>query len=184
MDTWSDAQLVSLEGQAVKAFLQGYLTCNSDRIEKHTRYDSLQSQGRVVANGWALGRRTSPAGRPPIRGGCAGGVSEALRMFSKCKIQVLPHDVPVLSEPQSSNAFCGDWCFGETLLNPADTDGDDQSAIIAQRLIENRFAWVSEPVAGSFLPKYWACTMWAQSISTRAATWAGGKTARARFVGR
>ena len=36
MDVWSDAQLVSLEGQAVRAFLQGYLTCNSDRIEKIT----------------------------------------------------------------------------------------------------------------------------------------------------
>ena len=43
--------------------------------------------------------------------------------------------------------------LGETLFNPADTAGDDQSAIIAQRLIENRFAWVSEPVAGKFLPQ-------------------------------
>ena len=57
MNTWSDAQLVSLEGQAVKAFLQGYLTCNSDRIEKNTPTPMTvcNLKGRVVANGWALG---------------------------------------------------------------------------------------------------------------------------------
>ena len=32
MYAWSDAQIVSLEGHGVKAFLQGYLTCNSERI--------------------------------------------------------------------------------------------------------------------------------------------------------
>ena len=52
------------------------------------------------------------------------------------------------------------------------------------RLIENRFAWVSEPVAGSFFPKYWACTMWTQSISTRAATWAKKLWPEPSFVGR
>ena len=60
MDVWSDAQLVSLEGQAVKAFLQGYLTCNSDRIEKitPTPMTLCNLKGRVVANGWALGDDT------------------------------------------------------------------------------------------------------------------------------
>jgi hypothetical protein len=81
VDTWSDAQLVSLEGHAVKAFLQGYLTCNSDRIEKNTPTPMTlcNLKGRVVANGWALGddaqvllvvHRTV--------GRCTGGFSEAL----------------------------------------------------------------------------------------------------------
>ena len=156
MDVWSDAQLVSLEGQAVKAFLQGYLTCNSDRIEKitPTPMTLCNLKGRVVANGWALGDDTRVL--LIVHRSVADALAAFLKpyaMFSKCKVQALPHCVPVLSEPQSSNAFCGDWCFGEALLNPADTDGDDQSAIIAQRLIEDRFAWVSEPVAGKFLPQ-------------------------------
>ena len=40
-----------------EAFLQGYLTCNSDRIEKitPTPMTLCNLKGRVVANGWALG---------------------------------------------------------------------------------------------------------------------------------
>ena len=171
-----------------QSLLQGYLTCNSDRIEKNTPTPMTvcNLKGRVVANGWALGDDAQVL--LVVHRSVADALAAFLKpyaMFSKCKIQVLLHDVPVLSEPQSSNAFCGDWCFGETLLNPADTDGDDQSAIIAQRLIENRFAWVSEPVWQAVsCPKYWACTMWAQSISTRAATWAKKLWPERSFVGR
>ena len=155
MDTWSDAQLVSLEGQAVRAFCKATLLATATASKKSRPPMTLCNlKGRVVANGWALGDDAQVL--LIVHRSVADALAAFLKpyaMFSKCKIQVLPHSVPVLSEPQSSNAFCGDWCFGETLFNPADTAGDDQSAIIAQRLIENRFAWVSEPVAGKFLPQ-------------------------------
>ena len=156
MDTWSDAQLVSLEGHAVRAFLQGYLTCNSDRIEKNapTPMTLCNLKGRVVANGWALGDDAQVL--LVVHRTVADALAAFLKpyaMFSKCKVHALPQSVPVVSTPESGNAFSGDWCFGAELFNPADTRDDDQSAIIAQRLIEDRFAWVSEPVAGKFLPQ-------------------------------
>ena len=155
MDTWSDAQLVSLEGHAVRAFLQGYLTCNSDRIEKNapTPMTLCNLKGRVVANGWALGDDAQVS--LVVHRSVADALAAFLKpyaMFSKCKVQALPQPVTVELTPQSG-AFSGDWGFGAALLNPSATPGKDQSAAIAQRLIENRFAWVSEPVAGKFLPQ-------------------------------
>jgi folate-binding protein YgfZ len=156
VDTWSDAQLVSLEGHAVKAFLQGYLTCNSDRIEKNTPTPMTlcNLKGRVVANGWALGDDAQVL--LVVHRTVADALVAFLKpyaMFSKCKVHALPQAVPVVLNPQSDNTFAGDWGFGAELFIPADARGDDQSATIAQRLIEDRFAWVSEPVAGKFLPQ-------------------------------
>ncbi len=156
MDIWSDAQLVSLEGHAVKAFLQGYLTCNSERIEKNTPTPMTlcNLKGRVVANGWAFGDDAQAF--LVVHRTVAHALVAFLKpyaMFSKCKVRVLTQAVPVESKPQSNNNFGGDWGFGAELSNPADASGDDQSATIAQHLIEDRFAWVSEPVAGKFLPQ-------------------------------
>ena len=156
MDTWSDAQLVSLEGPTVKAFLQGYLTCNSDRIEKNTPTPMTlcNLKGRVVANGWALGDDAQVL--LVVHRTVADALVAFLKpyaMFSKCKVHALPQAVPVVLNPQSDNTFAGDWGFGAELFIPDDARGDDQSATIAQRLIEDRFAWVSEPVAGKFLPQ-------------------------------
>ena len=115
MDTWSDAQLVSLEGHAVKAFLQGYLTCNSDRIEKNTPTPMTlcNLKGRVVANGWALGDDAQVL--LVVHRTVADALVAFLKpyaMFSKCKVHALPQAVPVVLHPQSDNTFAGDWGFG------------------------------------------------------------------------
>ena len=48
--------MITLKGFAVKEFLQGYLTCDSARINKTqpTPMALCTLKGRVLANGWAL----------------------------------------------------------------------------------------------------------------------------------
>ena len=43
--------------------------------------------------------------------------------------------------------------FANDLLSTPQADGHDQSSAIAQDLVANRFAWVSDRVAGKFLPQ-------------------------------
>ena len=56
MENWLEARMITLKGFAVKEFLQGYLTCDSARINKTqpTPMALCTLKGRVLANGWAL----------------------------------------------------------------------------------------------------------------------------------
>lgn len=154
MDAWSDAQIVSLEGHAVKAFLQGYLTCNSERIEHNapTPMTVCNLKGRVIANGWAIGDDAKV--QLIVHRSVAASLATFLQpyaMFSKCKVEALTRKVYVKSQPHSHNAFTGDWCFVQTL--EAFQNSTDRSDAVASDLIAARFALVSEPVAGKFLPQ-------------------------------
>ena len=154
MDTWSDAQIVSLEGHAVKAFLQGYLTCNSDRIVKNspTPMALCNLKGRVIANGWAQGDDAQVL--LVVHNTVASELATFLRpyaMFSKCKVEALDHPVNVSAHSTAVSPFCGHWCFAENLL--LCDAASDASARIAQDLVEDRFAWVSSNIAGKYLPQ-------------------------------
>jgi folate-binding protein YgfZ len=154
VDAWSDAQIVSLEGHAVRAFLQGYLTCNSERIEHNapTPMALCNLKGRVIANGWAIGDDAKV--QLIVHGSIAASLATFLQpyaMFSKCKVEALTQAVYVESKPESNNAFTGDWCFAQS---PEGSQSEtDRSDAITSSLIAERFALVSEPVAGKFLPQ-------------------------------
>ena len=48
--------MLKLAGFAANEFLQGYVTCNTDRLSELacTPFAACSLQGRVIANGWAL----------------------------------------------------------------------------------------------------------------------------------
>lgn len=160
MDTWSDAQVVSLSGRAVKVFLQGYLTCNSDRIEKNapTPMTLCNLKGRVVANGWALGDDEQVM--LVVHRSLAPAVATFLKpyaMFSKIQIEVQTEAVSVTQAAEAGGEFCrpfcGQWAFAPGILTPDSAASEDQSMAISQALINQPFAWVSEAVSAKFLPQ-------------------------------
>ena len=156
MDTWSDARIVSLKGQGVKAFLQGYLTCNSDRIRQNapTPMTLCNLKGRVIANGWAIG--DDECVLLVVHHSVAVALAAFLKpyaMFSKCNVAAHSHAVAVASSASGSNSFTDHWCFADNLLDASQSNADDQSSAIARDLVTNRFSWVSDGVAGKFLPQ-------------------------------
>lgn len=56
MNNWHDVRMVKLTGFAATEFLQGYVTCNTDRVSALacTPFAACSLQGRVIANGWAV----------------------------------------------------------------------------------------------------------------------------------
>jgi folate-binding protein YgfZ len=146
--------MVSLRGQMVKAFLQGYLTCNSQRIEKNapTPMTLCNLKGRVIANGWALGDDEQVS--LVVHRSLAPAVAAFLKpyaMFSKIQIQVEPAAIGIVQDP--ATAFCGPWAFAPDVFAPDNASGEDRSASIAQALISQPFAWISEAVSAKFLPQ-------------------------------
>ena len=156
MNAWSDAQIVSLEGQRVKAFLQGYLTCNSERIGQNmpTPMTLCNLKGRVIGNGWALGddERVLLVVHHTVAEALAAFLTP-YAMFSKCKVVAHNTPVAVVTGERDSTAFTNRWYFANDLLANLQSDGHDQSSAIAQDLVANRFAWVSDSIAGKFLPQ-------------------------------
>ena len=156
MYTWSDAQIVSLEGQRVKAFLQGYLTCNSERIGQNipTPMTLCNLKGRVIGNGWALGddERVLLVVHHTVAEALAAFLTP-YAMFSKCKVVAHNTPVAVVAGERDSATFTNRWCFVNDLLGTSQSIGHDQSSAIAQDLVANRFAWVSDSIAGKFLPQ-------------------------------
>ena len=156
MNAWSDAQIVSLEGQGVKAFLQGYLTCNSERIGQNmpTPMTLCNLKGRVIGNGWALGddERVLLVVHHTVAEALAAFLTP-YAMFSKCKVVAHNTPVAVVAGEHDSAAFTNRWCFANDLLTTSQSEGHDQSSAIAQDLVANRFAWVSDSIAGKFLPQ-------------------------------
>ena len=155
MDTWSDARIVSLKAASVKAFLQGYLTCNSDRIRQNapTPMTLCNLQGRVIANGWAIGDECVLL---VVHQSVAVALAAFLKpyaMFSKCSVEAHNHAVAVASGASGSNSFTDHWCFADNLLDASQSNAGDQSSAIARDLVSNRFSWVSDGVAGKFLPQ-------------------------------
>ena len=156
MHAWSDAQIVSLEGRGVKAFLQGYLTCNSERIGQNmpTPMTVCNLKGRVIANGWALGddERVLLVVHRTVAEALAAFLTP-YAMFSNCKVVAHTTPVAVVAGERDSAAFTNRWCFANDLLGTSQSNGHDQSSAIAQDLVANRFAWVSDSIAGKFLPQ-------------------------------
>ena len=148
--------MVSLRGRAVKTFLQGYLTCNSDRIEKNapTPMTLCNLKGRVIANGWALGDDEEAA--LVVHGSLAEAVGAFLKpyaMFSKIQIQASHEPVGVIQDPAAPGVLCSPWAFADGVFAPVNATGEDRSTPIAHALIDQSFAWVSAPVSGKFLPQ-------------------------------
>ena len=111
-------------------------------------------KGRVIANGWAIG--DDECVLLVVHHSVAVALAAFLKpyaMFSKCSVEAHNHAVAVASSASGSNSFTDHWCFADNLLDASQSNADDQSSAIARDLVTNRFAWVSDGVAGKFLPQ-------------------------------
>ena len=111
-------------------------------------------KGRVIGNGWALGddERVLLVVHHTVAEALAAFLTP-YAMFSKCKVVAHNTPVAVVAGERDSAAFTNRWSFANDLLGTSQSNGHDQSSAIAQDLVANRFAWVSESIAGKFLPQ-------------------------------
>ena len=109
----------------------------------------MQLEGRVIANGWAIG--DDECVLLVVHHSVAVALAAFLKpyaMFSKCSVAAHSQAVAVASSDSGSNPFTDHWCFSDNLLDASQSDADDQSSAIARDLVSRRFAWVCDRVAG------------------------------------
>ncbi len=161
---WRNARLLSLSGTGVTDFLQGYLTCDTARIQAdHLTPTALCNvKGRVVTSGWVFALKDGDVALL-VHATLADKVSKFLTpyaMFSKCKITPLPLAVVTAGDSPPANtqvSFAAtDWLpplhicalAGPTALSLDSCDNNMDEA-----LIRARFAFVEEAISETYLPQ-------------------------------
>ena len=149
--------MLKLTGFAVNEFLQGYVTCNTERINtaECTAFAACSLQGRVVANGWAL-ELADGIGLVVHR-----SIAQVLRdylqpylQFSKCKLTESEDSVYVARASNDLGArFLPEWnVVVETGQSTAAINGD-ASAQINECLIEHKMVLLQQPCSSQHLPQ-------------------------------
>ena len=148
--TWQSARRIVFRGPKLTDFLQGYLTCRTDRLSDGEWIATAicNVKGRVVVSGWAqmadeqevsllvhdsLAERTVAFLTPYAR-------------FARCEISI--DDEPVVIQQQDGGTIVGKWQVLEQ--QPAKGVADD---LLAMDLALAAFAFISAPVSEQFLPQ-------------------------------
>ena len=156
MQEWSDVTWLQLTGPGAEDFLQGYLTCDSRRINAKvaTPMALCTLKGRVLASGWAVAHDGGVA--LIVHASLAARVAEFLKpyvTFSKCSMSVANGAVLVAAD--------GDFQLFDDVSAALSVDSPEistaeaatLSATLQKQLIDARFALVAAPVSEQFLPQ-------------------------------
>ncbi len=156
--SWRNARLLPVTGVNPREFLQGYLTSNTDRINQATCTPMAlcNLKGRVVTSGFAVEINVgADAGNTIgliIHESLVETVATLLRpyaMFSRC--QVASEQALFLQLSDTEDGFTlGDF---RLISSAEDTPSEDASDLIEAHLIDQGFAFLSQPVAEKFLPQ-------------------------------
>ena len=100
-------RVLEFAGPDAAAFLQGYLTCDTDNLSARNALPGAFTnlKGRVVANGWVWGNTSEV--RILISAELTGTVSEFLKMylnFAKTRLTVAPHAPTISLNPILADA--------------------------------------------------------------------------------
>lgn len=156
LNTWQDACMLKLTGFAVKEFLQGYVTCNTDRIntDSCTPFAVCSLQGRVVTNGWAI-ELADGIGLVMHR-----SVHKLFRdylkpylQFSKCTLEEGEGFVHVATAADAIGVpFLPGWhlLLQDSTESPDNIDVSDD---INEHLIEQRIVLLQQPCSAQHLPQ-------------------------------
>lgn len=159
MNNWQDVRMLKLTGFTARDFLQGYVTCNTDRISELTRlpFAACSLQGRVVANGWAL-QLTDAIGLVMHR-----TITQTFRdylepylRFSKCTLEGGEDFVYVTTSADDTTAdFIPDWHLVRDTTKPQQELAGlpDASSHINEQLIERRQVLIEDRTSGHHLPQ-------------------------------
>ena len=168
-DTQSSLGLAKLmlRGPDATSFIQGYVTCDLDALEKNVVMPMAccNIKGRVLANGWMIRRIDA------VDIFVHASVAKALRahlkkylVFAKCELEpelaigappLKPKRFAIADEP-ASQAIPLLRPFGWFLV-PAEDAADDD---LDKRCIDAGIGIVSAPVAERFLPQMLGLTDW------------------------
>jgi folate-binding protein YgfZ len=151
--------MLKLTGFTARDFLQGYVTCNTDRISELTclPFAACSLQGRVVANGWAL-QLTDAIGLVMHR-----TITQTFRdylepflRFSKCTLEGGEDFVYVTTSADDTTAdFIPDWHLVRDTTKPQQELAGlpDASSHINEQLIERRQVLIEDRTSGHHLPQ-------------------------------
>ena len=157
---WLDARAILIRGELAKEFLQGYLTCDTQRIQPGSAVPMAMCtvKGRVVASGWAV---QTPNGIGLIvHASLVETVENYLKpyvTFSKCQFAAGQSQYVV----RAANADSSGWTLpisslGEyawQLTETLSANVTNCSQTIAFKLAEADFVWLQAPSTGEFLPQ-------------------------------
>ena len=159
MNNWQDVRMLKLTGFAASDFLQGYVTCNTERISERscTPFAACSLQGRVVANGWAL-QLPEAIGLVMHR-----TITQTFRdyldpylRFSKCTLEGGEDFVYVTtSTDDTTTDFIPDWHLVRDTTKPKQELAGlpDASSRINEQLIERRQVLIEDRTSGHHLPQ-------------------------------
>ena len=146
--------MITLEGFAVKDFLQGYLTCDSARINKTqpTPMALCTLKGRVLANGWAL-ELDSGVGLI-VHKSLAQDLINFLKpyaMFAKCTFSWVDEGLTIKSSQDTEQHFLPGWAIALDKISTAEQS--DLSNTLSSLMAEQGMVFISKPLSQRFLPQ-------------------------------
>jgi tRNA-modifying protein YgfZ len=150
---WCQAGVISVQGATAADFLQGYVTCDTRRLQPGQGLPMAicNLKGRVVASGWLI---TSEEGIDVlVHASLADDVRTFLKpyvSFSKCTFASGPDKSVVVNTADADIQLTPDLSLK---LGDPGKDLEDCSEGVNTCLINAGYAFVSKPVSGQFLPQ-------------------------------
>ena len=150
---WLQAGVISLLGATAADFLQGYVTCDTSRLDPGQGLPMAicNLKGRVVASGWLL--NNADGIDLLVHASLVEHVRAFLKpyvTFSKCTFATDPDKTVTVNSAQATFELAPDL---KVQVNDSAQDLEDCSESLNTSLIDMGFAFVSEPVSGLFLPQ-------------------------------
>ena len=142
---WHGALGLNVTGSNVVEFLQGYLTCNLDRLSESSTLPMTlcNLKGRVIVSGWVYQRATDHL-ELIVHESLTERLKEVLApyaRFSRC-------DLSISEQPPRVHLNSN----GEILFGLSGPDIDVASEI-EKHLIDSSFAWVTNATSEMYLPQ-------------------------------
>ena len=163
---WQDASLLEIQGPGSADFLQGYLTCDTNRVNatQATPMAICNVKGRVLASGWAIGLDDGVG--LVVHTSVAGAVAQFLKpylTFSKCNLVTSENHHLALNKAPPGIELCPGYYLSLLQQRSAEAPNVsagkgvsaeiDVSAEINDTLIAAGFAFISAAVSEKYLPQ-------------------------------
>lgn len=154
MENWLEARMITLKGFAVKEFLQGYLTCDSARINSSlpTPMALCTLKGRVLVNGWAL--ELADGVGLIVHKTLAEEVIKFLKpyaMFAKCTLHPADTAINVTSCEDPERNFLPGWAIADEQTVTAEQE--DVSLLLSEVMAELGMVFINKTLSQKFLPQ-------------------------------
>ena len=154
---WGEAQIVQVQGDAALDFLQGYLTCNTDRLsaDELTPMAMCNVKGRTIVSGWAY--LCDAQVQLIVHKTLAETTVEFLTPFARfhrCQLEVNQNKSVYITTDASSSFAVFDQYL--TILSHQATDADQSTASLTEfelSLVRHNFVFLRTESSARHLPQ-------------------------------